>query len=93
MVKHAEDWDHSFSTYVSKCTCTYKGVRNVRFSENVAYVLHGWFYQASRKIIKGSNAISKILCDYINLYCRVAVSYIKISISEKGCHLVMYHLN
>ena len=26
--------------YVCKCTCGYQGVRNVSFSENVAYILN-----------------------------------------------------
>ena len=44
-------WDHLFSTcakfstkltFLTPCTCTYQGVRNVSLSENFAYVLKDW---------------------------------------------------
>ena len=52
--KDLSERDYPFSTYakisekltfltplICTCTCAYQGVRNVTFSENYAYVLHG----------------------------------------------------
>ena len=57
--------DYSFSTYENVSekltfldTCAYQGVRNVSFSEKIAYVLNGWSDEGLQKRVAQMNEIT-----------------------------------